>query len=395
MKIAILVGDGMGDYGLPEYGGRTPLQEARIPTIRRIAAAGHARNVLTVPAELSPGSDVANLALLGYDPRERYTGRAPIEAAGADLELGPEDTAFRCNLVTISDGRMADYSAGHITTEDAREIIETLDRELGGDGLRFHPGVSYRHLLIWRNGPVNLRASPPHDITGRPAAENRPTGDRENEVRRLMEASIEILRDHPVTRRRRERGEIPASQIWLWGQGRAMQLPSFQELYGLRGGVVSAVDLVRGLGRLAGLEAPKIPGATGFLDTDTGAKVRAACDILRRGDFVYVHFEAPDECGHLGDAKLKIEAIEMFDVKVVEPMWAFLESLGEPYRLIVATDHRTPCATRGHTGEPVPLAVLKGPLRNPAKAEAPFDETLEPKSDPPMAFDQIRKLLER
>ena len=376
MKFAILVGDGMGDYPCPELGGQTPLQVARAPNMRRIAAAGECRMVQTVPVSgLPPGSDVANMSLLGYNAEENYTGRAAIEAAGANIPLGANDVAFRCNLVTIEDGRMADYSAGHITSEEARPLIEAVQAELGGNGLRFHAGVQYRHLLVWSGGPLALEMQPPHDISGRPVADFLPRGERAAEVRALMERSQAILRDHPVNRARRAAGQRPATQIWLWGHGRAMQLPTYQQLYGLSGGVITAVDLVRGLGRLAGLEIIVVPGATGLIDTNYAGKVEAALDVLNRHDFVFVHVEAPDECGHAGNAQQKTRAIELFDERVVGPIWEELERRGQPYRMILCMDHRTPCATRGHTRDPVPMVRLDGPV-GPVHREALFDETI-------------------
>lgn len=376
MKMAILVGDGMGDYPCPELGGKTPLQAARIPNMRRIAAAGERRMVQTVPlAGLPPGSDVANMSLLGYDAEENYTGRAAIEAAGAGIPLTPTDVAFRCNLVTVTEGRMADYSAGHITSEEARELVAALQAGLGRDGLTFHAGVQYRHLLVWNHGPLAIHMQAPHDIAGQNVSEYLPTGERADEVRALMARSQEIFRDHPVNRARHDAGLLPATQIWLWGHGRAMQLPSYRTLYGRKGGVITAVDLIRGLGNLAGLENIIVPGANGLIDTNYAGKVAAALDVLQRDDFVFVHVEAPDECGHGGDVQKKLLAIELFDEKVVGPIWQELERRGEPYRLILCMDHRTPIATRGHTRDPVPMVKLDGPV-GPVTAEAPYDENI-------------------
>jgi 2,3-bisphosphoglycerate-independent phosphoglycerate mutase len=331
--------------------------------------------VTTVPPELPPGSDVANLGLLGYNASENYTGRAPIEAAGGGIPMGPDDVAYRCNLVTVRNGRMHDYSAGHISTEEGHELVGALDQKLGRDGLRFHGGVQYRHLLIWKNGPVKIKTQPPHDIAGKPVADNLPSGERSNEVRALMESSKPIFAEHPVNLNRSVRNLEPATQAWLWGQGRSMKLESFAKKYGLRGGVISAVDLVRGIGVLAGLEAPRVPGATGFLDTNYPGKVSTALKILSTSDFIYIHIEAPDECGHLGDWQKKRQAIEDFDRHVVGPVWRALENKKEPYRLLVAMDHRTPVSIRGHSREPVPLAVLNGPV-GPVSKDAAFDESI-------------------
>lgn len=392
-KVAVLVGDGMGDYPVAELGGKTPLQAADIPNMRRIAAAGDLRMVQTVPVKgLSPGSDVANMALLGFNAEECYSGRAPIEAAGANIPLQPEDVAFRCNLVTVQDGCMKDYSAGHISTEEARELIGAVQSKLGKAGLTFHAGVSYRHLLIWTNGPVELEMAPPHDIAGKPVSEHLPTGEREDEVRALMEASKPILAEHPVNKARVAAGKSPATQIWLWGHGRALRLPSYRDLYGLTGGVITAVDLVRGLGRLVGLEVIYVPGATGFIDTNYEGKVEAALRVLEQHDYVFLHVEAPDECGHMGDAALKKKAIELFDQRIVKPVWNALERKGAPYRLLLCTDHRTPVSVKGHTREPVPMAVLDGPIGSVGK-EAAFDESVNGGVAQIYVYDWVRELL--
>jgi 2,3-bisphosphoglycerate-independent phosphoglycerate mutase len=392
MKTAILVGDGMGDYPVEKLGGKTPLQAARIPTLRKMAAQSNVRMLQTVPDGMAPGSDVANLSLLGYDPSSNYTGRAPIEAAGAGIPLAPDDVAFRCNLITVKDGRMEDYSAGHISTEESRPLMEAVEDKLGRDGLRFYAGVSYRHLLVWRNGPADVHTQPPHDVAGAAEADHLPRGERQDELRELITASRHILRDHPVNRQRIMDGKNPATQIWLWGQGHSMQLPSYKSRYGLGGGVISAVDLVRGLGVLAGLEAPVIPGATGFLDTNFQGKVDAALDILAREDFAYLHLEAPDECGHMGDADKKIAAIEAYDKQIVQPIYEAMEVRGEPYRLILCMDHRTPVATRGHTPEPVPMIIFEGPQPLQEK-EAAFDEFVNHGKAQGMSFDVIADLL--
>ncbi len=382
----------MGDYPVEELGGRTPLQAANMPHIHRIAAAGSVRQIVTVPPGLPPGSDVCNLGLLGYNAADNYTGRAPIEAAGAGIPMNPGDVAFRCNLVTIEDGRMKDYSAGHIPTEEATDLINDLARELSSEELRFFPGISYRHLLIWNNGPTDLQTQPPHDISDQAVDAYLPSGDRENEARALMEKSKAILADHPVNRKRVKDGQSPATQIWLWGQGRAMSLKPFFDLYGLEGGIITAVDLVRGIGVLAGLKTPIVEGATGFIDTNYPGKVEAARDILRESDFVYVHVEAPDECGHMGDAQLKTRAIGEFDEHIVGPLWKFLEQAGDPYRLIIATDHRTPVSVRGHTPEPVPIAVLDGPTGDVEKT-ASFDENSGAIAAPAYSYEFMRTVL--
>jgi len=391
MKYVVLVGDGMGDYPVAELGNKTILQAADIPNIRKLAAAGDVEMIQTVPAELPPGSDVANLSLMGYNPLDAYTGRAPIEAAGAGIELRPDDVAVRCNLVCIENGVMADYSAGHITTEEARQLIASIQDELGRPGLTFHSGVSYRHLIVWNKGPATaLITHPPHEISDKVANDYLPSGPRAEELIHLMDTSRNILENHPVNLARVKRGEKPATQIWLWGQGHALSIPSYKDKFGFTGGIISAVDLVRGLGVLAGLQAPRIPGATGFLDTNFEAKVEAAFEMLKTGNFVYIHIEAPDECGHMGDPFKKKLAIELFDQRVVAPVWKQLEQMGEPYRMIIAMDHRTPVSLKGHSREPVPIAVINGPTGQLVK-EIAFDETINGGKATGMVYDWISR----
>ena len=392
MKVVVLVGDGMGDYPVAELGNKTPLQAAEIPMIRKITAAGEVRMVQTVPEGMPPGSDVANLALLGYDAALNYTGRAPIEAAGAELPMTSQDVAFRCNLVTVVAGVMDDYSAGHITTEEGQALVKSLQSALGREGLTFHPGVQYRHLLVWDGGPAVCDCTPPHEISDKPVEGNLPAGDRQDEIRELMELSKAVFADHPVNQKRIAEGKKPATQIWLWGQGKAMQLESYQSLYHLNGGVVSAVDLLKGIAKLAGLAAPDVEGATGFLDTNYQGKVDAGLAMLEQDDFVFIHIEAPDECGHMGDAQLKTQAIEEFDSRVVAPVFQWLEDAGEPYTLLLCTDHRTPVALKGHTSEPVPMAVLVGPVGK-LDTQADFDETVNDGIVQGLACDWIQQLL--
>ncbi|HIE10828.1 MAG TPA: cofactor-independent phosphoglycerate mutase [Kiritimatiellae bacterium] len=393
-SIVFLVGDGMGDFPLEELDGRTPLQAARIPMIRRLAAAGQTYLMRTTPDGMYPGSDVANLSLLGYDPARIYTGRAPLEAAGAGITLLPDQVAFRCNLVTITGGVMEDYSAGHIGDEDAAELIAALKNRLDTGERKFHPGVGYRHLLVWKNGPADAVCIPPHDIAGQEVSEHFPRGPGADEIMKLMKEAAALLAAHPVNRRRVKAGIKPANSIWLWGAGRAVTLPSYSRLYGLSGGVVSAVDLVRGIGILAGLKAPRIPGATGFLDTDYDAKVRTALEMLEGGNFVYLHLEAPDECGHLGDARLKVTAIEAFDQRIVRPVLEGLLARGRPFRLLIGTDHRTPIRLRTHSPDPVPFLVYhsSAPLES---AERPFDEFINNGRECGMAYHMVREYLQR
>ncbi len=393
-KIAVLVGDGMGDEPVQELGDKTPLQVADIPSTRRVAGLGQVLLVHTVPDGLAPGSDVANMGLLGYNALENYTGRAAIEAAGARIPLQSNDIAFRTNLVTVEDDKMLDYSAGDISSAEAHELIAALNEAVTRSGVKFYGGVSYRHLLIWSDGPPKLALMPPHEISGQPVADHLPLGPRAAEARELMELSQRVFADHPVNQARVEKGLSPATQIWLWGHGKAMSLQPYPERYGLNGGVITAVDLVRGLAELCGLEVIRVPGATGWIDTDYHGKAQAAIDCLQRSDFVYVHVEAPDECGHKGMAAEKVRAIENFDHRVVAPVWAALEAAGEPYRLIVCTDHRTPLAKRGHTSDPVPFAWVDGPLApDTLNKAAPFDEFIPTEGKPPLVCDLITSLL--
>ena len=392
-KIAVLVGDGMGDEPVAVLDGQTPLQAAHIPHIRQVAGTGRVQMVQTVPTGMNPGSDVANMGLLGYHAGENYTGRAAIEAAGANIALDAADVAYRTNLVTVMDGQMVDYSAEDISSEEAHELIAALNAAAAREGLRFYGGVSYRHLLVWRDGPAELNMMPPHEISGQAVEPFLPQGPRAEEALALMELSRQIFAEHPVNAARVRRGLRPATQIWLWGYGRAMSLQPYSERYGRQGGVITAVDLVRGLAELCHLEVIAVPGATGWIDTDYAGKAQAAVECLQRADFVYVHVEAPDECGHKGMAEEKVRAIENFDRLVVAPVWAALEAAGEPYRLIVCTDHRTPINKRGHTSDPVPFAWVDGPLGGRTRAEAPFDELVPMAGPPPLVCDLISELL--
>jgi len=372
VKYAVLLGDGMADRPLAELDGRTPLQAAATPWMDDLARRGEMGLVRTVPPGMTPGSDVANLSVFGYDPKRYFTGRAPLEAASMGIDLGPEDVAFRCNLVTLEEGRMADFSAGHVSSAEAAELIRDLDRALGDSDVSFHAGVSYRHLMVWRNGKDGALCTPPHDIPGQPIRDHLPDREGSAFLKDLMLRAQNLLRDHPVNRERTARGERPANAVWLWGQGRPPRLPSFVEKYGLSGGVVAAVDLVKGIGLYAGLEAAAVAGATGFLDTDYSAKAQAALRILDERDFVYVHVEAPDEAGHMGNAVEKVRAIERFDAEVVGPVREGLEALG-PFRLLVLPDHPTPVPLRTHTGDPCPF-VLFDSRKGEGNGGTAFDE---------------------
>ncbi len=357
MKYVVLLGDGMADLPLEELEGRTPLQAARTPSMDRIASGGSLGLIRTVPEGFPAGSDVANLSVLGYDPSVYYTGRAPLEAASMSVELGPADVAFRCNLVTLEDDRMADFSAGHISTAEAKALVTDLHKELADGQVAFYAGVSYRHLMVWQNGRRDMVCTPPHDITGQPFKGYLPTGEGHELLNDLMLRAQGLLREHPVNRRRLDGGKRPANAIWLWGQGLRPSLPTFQERYGLTGAVISAVDLLKGIGIYAGLTPIEVPGATGYFDTNYRGKAQAALKALQEMDFVYVHVEAPDEAGHMGDVEEKVRAIENFDEKVVAPIWDGLQDLG-PFRILLLPDHPTPIATRTHSKEMSPFVIF-------------------------------------
>jgi 2,3-bisphosphoglycerate-independent phosphoglycerate mutase len=355
-KYAILVGDGMADFPIAELDNRTPLEYAETPFMDSIASQGVVGMAATVPQGMLPGSDVANLSLMGYDPKCYYSGRAPIEAASMGIKLGKNDTAFRCNLVTIKDGVMVDYSAGHVETSDAHQIIKELKQKLDCWEICFYPGVSYRHLLVIKDFPEGLECTPPHDITDKETAPYLPRGSGSSIALSLMDKAHELLASSPVNASRVASGKSPVTDIWLWGQGHALALPALLEKYGIRGSVISAVDLVRGLGVLAGLRVRMVEGATGYLGTNYAGKVTAACKALEEEDFVYLHVEAPDETSHQGSLQKKIQAIEEFDKFVVGEMVKFQKQSAD-LRILVAPDHATPVILKTHSAGPVPYAA--------------------------------------
>ncbi|MBN2036227.1 MAG: cofactor-independent phosphoglycerate mutase [Chitinispirillaceae bacterium] len=361
-KYALLVGDGMADLPLAELGGKTPLAYAATPNMDRIARSGAIGQVSTVPSGMPPGSDVANLSLMGYDPAQYYSGRAPIEAASMGIPLAANDTAFRCNLVTVTNGIMDDYSAGHIETEQAHEIIAALQKELGSEALSFYPGVSYRHLLILKDFPRGCACTPPHDISGHPILPHVPRGPGSERLLDLMEKARRPLQDAAVNNKRRAAGKKAATDIWLWGYGTAVTLPTLTRRYGISGSVISAVDLIRGLGVLAGLTVRLVQGATGYLGTNYAGKVAAACQALENEAFVFVHVEAPDETSHEGSLQKKIQAIEEFDRHIVGELLAY-QKQKPALTILVAPDHATPIATRTHSAGPVPYAACGAEVR--------------------------------
>lgn len=384
MKYLVLIPDGAADWPDPSLGGKTPLQAARTPHLDRLVRQGETGLVRTVPRGMEPGSDVANLSLFGYDPVRYYTGRAPLEAANLGIELGDGDVAIRCNLVStggespLKGGTvMEDYSAGHISTAEARRIIEDFGRsETGrsscGPDVELFPGVGYRHLLVWRGGDDGMEMTPPHDILGRETASHLPSGRGAERLRALMGVSAAFLREHPVNDQRRQKGLPTADTFWFWGAGRRPTLPTLKELTGLSGAVISAVDLVNGIGLLAGMERITVPGATGYVDTDYGAKAAGALEGLKRHDLVFVHIEAPDEAGHQGDASLKVRAIEAVDREFLGAVLEGLHSFGG-FRILVSPDHPTPAAKRTHLADPVPFCISPSPDGQEVPQET-FDE---------------------
>ncbi|MBW1903328.1 MAG: cofactor-independent phosphoglycerate mutase [Deltaproteobacteria bacterium] len=357
-KYILLVGDGMADYPLPELNGKTPLETANTPNMDRIAACRIGR-AKTIPEGMEPGSDIANLSLLGYDPSVYHTGRAPFEAGSMGVKLEHSEVAFRMNLVTLdfrseSEIMMVSHSSGDITTQEAGQIVESLKKEMAGPVVRIFPGIAYRHLLVWDDGPENAETIPPHDVLDQNMAFYL-NATEQNPIPVFIRRSWEILKDHPVNVAREKNGSKKANSIWFWGQGKAPELPLFKEKYGLRGGVISAVDLLKGIGFYAGFESIFVEGATGYLDTNYRGKAEEAIKGLKHLDFMFVHVEAPDEASHNGNIEEKIQAIEAFDEKVVGTV---LEGMAQfdDYRIMVASDHFTPICKRTHTGEPTPFA---------------------------------------
>lgn len=378
MKYVLVIPDGCADEPQASLGGRTPLEAADIPAMDAIVAAGLVGRANHVPPHLPAGSDVANLSLLGYDPNVYFTGRAPLEAAAQGIQLGPNDCAIRCNLVTIEDQTMRDFTAGHVSTEEATALLATLQTELGGNRLEFVPGVSYRNLVIYRGGETSppfssdTRATPPHDLTDKSVLDDYPRGPGSDLLNQLMQESVSIFADHPVNVRRRQQGLLPATNIWLWGQGRTPAVRPFAEVYGKQGAMITAVDLLRGLAALLGWRRIDVAGATGYLDTDYAAKGRAAIAALPDVDLVCVHVEAPDEASHEGRADEKIKALEQIDRHIVAPLHEALRAQGD-YRILVTPDHPTPLRTKTHSHGFVPFALAGSGVK--ADAAKTYSET--------------------
>jgi len=366
VKYAAVIPDGMADHPLDRLDGRSPVEAADTPNLDRVALRGRLGLVCHTSDGLPPGSDVAILSVMGYDPTVYYTGRAPLEAAAMGVELGPTDTAIRCNLVTVDAEAMADHSAGHISNQEAAVLIGLLNERLADDSLRFYPGVGYRHLLVVRGGtPLLADCTPPHDILDEPIAEHLPRGDGADLLRRLMDASRELLADTEINDVRVDLGENPANMIWLWGAGTRPNLPSFARRFGRTAAVVAAVDLVRGIAISLGMDVVTVEGATGYIHTNFVGKGRGAIDALDRHDIVVVHIEAPDEAGHQGDIQAKVDAIEAIDEHIIGPLLDHLETCGD-YRMLVVPDHPTPIDVRTHVREPVPFAWCGSDVAEPS-----------------------------
>lgn len=361
MKYIVMLGDGMADDPIEKLGGKTPLQAAKKPNIDSLAPYAELGMAKTVPAGLKPGSDVANLAAMGYNPLECYTGRSPLEAVSMGIRMNDTDVAFRCNLVTLSAEEdysaktMVDYSSGEIGTAEAAQLIAAVQEALGDREREFFPGISYRHCMIWNHGPAGLELTPPHDISDRKVTEYLP---QNQVILELMRSSYDILKDHPVNKARAARGQNPANSIWLWGEGTRPGISLFQDIYGVKASVISAVDLIKGIGICAGMQVIEVEGATGNIDTNFRGKGEAALKTLLDGqDLVYVHVEAPDECGHHGDLEGKIRAIERIDEEIVGPLLSGLKEAGEEYRILIMPDHPTPIAVKTHLSDPVPYLL--------------------------------------
>ncbi len=380
MKNIIILVDGAGDYEIESLGNKTPLEVANTPNMTELAQKGEVGLVQTTPKGMQPGSDIANLAVMGYAPEKYHTGRSPLEAASMGVPLTDTDITFRCNLVTLSEDEpysektILDHSSGDITTEESTQLILDIRKKLQTEGIKYYPGVSYRHLILWENGPYDYDLTPPHDILTQKITNHLPKGPHKEVLLGMMEKSYELLKDHPINIARKEKGLNPANSIWIWGEGKKPRLDSFEEKFGIKGSVISAVDLINGIGILADLKPIKVEGATGTLHTNFSGKADAAIKTLLGGDdFVYLHLEAPDECGHQGDLEGKIKSIEIIDEKVLGVIKDALTQAGEDYRILILPDHMTPVNLRTHTPEPVPYMLYDSRI-DTKKSENRFTE---------------------
>ncbi len=365
MKYLVMLCDGMADYPVDELGGKTPLEAAATPNMDKLAETASVGLVKTVADGLKPGSDVANLSVLGYNPDDCYTGRSPLEAGSIGIDMKDTDVSLRCNLVTLTDEQVyedktiLDYCADDISTAEAEELVKYLAENLNNDEFCFYSGVSYRHCLIWNNGTLDIGTmTPPHDITGKPIKEYVPAHPNAKKLYELMKKSYELLKDHPVNIERIKKGLRPANSIWLWGEGVRANLVDFKEKYGLKGSMISAVDLLKGIGKFSGMNVVNVDGATGYIDTNFEGKAAAAISEFENGqDFVYIHVEAPDECGHRHEIENKVKSIELIDKYVLEPVAEYLKRTGEAFRVLITPDHATPLSLKTHTNDPVPFMI--------------------------------------
>ena len=361
MKYIVLVCDGMADYPVKELAGRTPIEAARTPNMDFIAKHGRLGRVRTVPAGFTPGSDIAQVSIFGYDPKKYYTGRGPLEAANLGVELEEDDVAFRCNLITASGDILRDYSAGHISSREAEIIIKFIDQSLGTNRIKFYPGISYRHLMVVKRGAEEhlekISCKPPHDISGKSITKHLPRGEGSDILIHLMDESRRLLDKHEINLVRLDLKENPGNMIWLWGQGKRPNMETFYDRYGIKGSVISAVDLIKGLGKLLGLKVINVSGATGYYDTNYEGKAQAALKALQHNDFVFVHLEAADEAGHNGDLREKITAIERFDQLILGKMLGELKRKSN-FRIMVLPDHATPVGLKTHVSDPVPFGIF-------------------------------------
>ncbi len=355
-KYVIIVPDGAADEPLEQFDNKTVLEAAQIPNMDKVSTLGRQGLVRTVPVDMEPGSDVAQMSLLGYDPKRYYNGRAPIEAVARNIKLSLDDWVFRCNLITIADGKMADHSAGHISSAEAGKLTKELDDQLGNEQIRFHTGVSYRHLLVFKDLDFDIQTYPPHDHIGTAIEKILPRGKGAELLIDLMARSQQLFTNHDINKVRKDLGENQVSSIWLWGQGKRAQMESFQKRFGLKGVTIAAVDLVKGLSKLIGFDLINVPGATGFIDTNYQGKASAAIKALDEYDIVFVHIEAPDEASHSGNAEMKKKAIEQIDKYIVGPVLEALQGY-ESWRILVMPDHPTPVRSCAHSSEPVPFAM--------------------------------------
>lgn len=379
MKYIVLLCDGMADYPLKKLGDKTPMEAADKPAMERLAKTAEIGLAKTVPDGMKPGSDVANLSVMGYDPAKYYTGRSPLEAANMGIALDDCDVAIRCNLVTLSDEEnfedktMVDYCAGDISSKEAAEMIKSVNEALSNEKYSFYPGVSYRHCLVWKKGSVDIGTlTPPHDISGRVIGPHLDRDEGAKELIEMMRKSGDVLKKHPVNLKRISEGKRPATHIWLWGQGKKAVLDDFFDKNGLKGSVVSAVDLVQGIGRCANMKVCKVEGATGYIDTNFEGKMQAAFNELKNGqDYVYIHVEAPDECGHRGEVQNKVKAIEEIDKKILAPLLERLKGLDD-YTVLIMPDHPTPLSTMTHASDPVPFLLYRS--NKPVASAGVFSE---------------------